>query len=175
MQDFFTVVGIAAVGIVLGYLITPLLFRAAEALAYLIAVMVVVLRARLTLKLTAKDVFNVFPQLLCKFHNCANKPNYENRNRESGIKYPQPAHKDQPFMEVRGGISIAVQPIAHTSGDSDHHPAKKDALNAVKCPAIIKVSNSIHTVLIFYRSFYGHSTKVEKNLLPGGLLSTVGR
>ena len=165
MQDFFTLVGIVAVGIVLGYLITPLLFHSAQALAYLIAVAGVLLRATLTSKLTAKDVFNVFPQLLCKFHNYANKPNYESRNRESGIKYPQPTYEDQPCVEGGGDIRIAIQSIAHSSSDANHHPAKNNALDVVKCPAIIKVSNGIHAVVIFYRDFYRHSTKVEKNLL----------
>jgi len=70
-------------------------------------------------------------------------------------------------MEDRRDISIAIQPVADSGGERYYRPAKNDALDMVKCPAIIKVSNSFqnafHSVILFYRSFYGHSTKVEKN------------
>ena len=163
MVIFFTVLGIVAVSVVAGYLVTPLIFYALEAIAYLLALAVVLLRATLALKLTTKDVFNVLPQFLCKFRNYTNSELYKSRNRESRIQYTQPSHKDRPFMEGRRGISIAIQPITQSGNDADYRPAKKDALNMVKCPAIIKVSNAIHDVILFYKSFYGHSTKVEKN------------
>jgi len=163
MQFFFTVVGIIAIGVIIGYLVTPLIFYLMEGIIYLLAVTVVIMRAILTKRLTPKDVFNLFPQLLCKFHTHTNRPIYESRNRESRIQQPHPTHKDRPCMESGRNVGVAIQPIAHSSGDSNYHPAKKDAFNMVKCPAIIKVSNTIHTVLLFYRSYYGHSTKVEKN------------
>jgi hypothetical protein len=161
-EGVFTVVGIVAIATAAGYLVTPLLFYLTQAILYLLALTVVLLRATLTFRLTPKDVLNVFPQLLCKFRKYANSPIYESRNREDGSQYPKPVYESSPPIVAR---RIYRAKIGTESHRTNYYPAKKNACDMLKQPAVEKISKAVHSVLLFYKSFYGHSTKVEKNRL----------
>ena len=176
MQFFLTLVGIIAVATIVGYLVTPLILYLARIVAYVLAVIVVLLRAALTKRLTPKDVLNVFPQLFSEFPNYTHKPICEGDSSETRIRY----RNDIPNSGKIVIVGVSENGFQNPDG-KDYCPAQQNTTDMIKQPTIKKVSNIIHNVTLFYKSYYGHSTKVEKNRsgleldIPGkqGLIGTV--
>jgi len=161
MQIFFTLAGIVAAGVVVGYLVTPLIFYLMEVTAYAIALLVnVLIMKRYTRQqLRRFPKLQELPELVSRPH-----PSYPSDSRKQCIEYPQPTHNNRPRVVGRDNIPVVNRERkANTSNESDDSPANNDAPNMVKCPAIEKVSKGIHNLLSFYRRFYGQSTRVEKN------------
>jgi len=163
MQIFFTLAGIVAVGVVVGYLVTPLIFYLMEVTAYAIVLLV---NVRIMKRYTRQQLrrfpkLKDLPESMSRPH-----PSHSSDSRKQRVKYPQPIHNNPPC--VVGGDNIAVvngEHKANNSNEGKYRPANNDSLNMVKCPTIEKVSKGIHNLLSFYSRFYGQSTKVEKNLL----------
>jgi len=159
MQIFFILAGIVAVGVVVGYLAAPLILYLIEILAYGLALL-----RGVPLERHTRQQLRGFPKLN-ELPKLVNQPNYHSDSRKHGIQYPHTIHKNRPY--VVGGDNIAVingEPKANTSNKSDYGPANNDSLNMVNCQIVEKFSKAIHNLLSFYSRFYGHSTKVEKNL-----------
>ena len=127
MQDFFTVVGILAIGVIAGYLITPFIFYLMKAIAYVLAVIAVLLRATLTLRPTPKDVLNAFPQLLCKFRYYANEPIYGCKTTESNICFPNHIYNTYNTRDV-GIVASSQNRACQKPNHSSHYATKQNNL-----------------------------------------------
>lgn len=159
MEIFFTLARIVAVGVVVGYLITPFIFYLTEVTAYAVALL---LNVRIMKKYTRQQLRG-FPKLK-ELPKLMNRPSHHSDSRKQRIEYPQPIHNNRPCVVDRDNIAVVNgEPQTDTSNEGGYRPANDDAPNMVKCPTIEKLSKAVHNLLSFYRSFYEHSTKVEKN------------
>jgi len=155
--------GLIALGALIGLTITPFILYLSQIVAYVFALIAVLLRATLTSKLTPKKAFNTFPKLLKEFPKYTDKPIYEGNNSKATIKYPNPIKDIRQFMVDRSIVSVNGESIAHTCGHADYRPNNQNIYDTPKQPIIKKILNTtlnlFHSVILFYKEFYGHSTK----------------
>jgi hypothetical protein len=160
---FFSLVGMIAIGALVGLIITPFILYLSTVVAYALALGITLIRVILT----SKQFLNVFPKLLKEFPKYTNKPVYESNNSKAAIDYPNPSKDDKNPMIDRGIITATCEQIGYTSRHTSYCPSNQNVPNMPKQPSIKKVSNIIqnvfHRIILFYKSYYGHSTKVEKN------------
>jgi hypothetical protein len=163
MQIFFTLAGIVAIGVVVGYVVTPLIFYLMEVIAYVTALLVSIqIRRRYTRQQLRFPKWNDLPELIARplSGHCRN-------NKNQRVKYPQPIH-DSRQRAISGDNITEVnrEYTAKNSNEGEYCPTENDPPNMVGRQIIEKVSKPVHNLLSFYRRFYGHSTKVEKNRWP---------
>jgi hypothetical protein len=154
--------GLVALGVLVGYIVTPLILHLAQMIAYILAVIVVLLQAVLTSQLPPKKVFKSFPKLFSELPNYTWKPIYKGDGSETRIRY----RNDIPNSGKIVIIGVSENAFQNPDG-KDYCPTQQDTIDTPKQPTVKKVSDVVHDVILFYRSFYGHSTKVEKNLILG--------
>ena len=158
--------GLTALGLLLGIVVTPLILCLGRTIASVLALTVVLLRATLTFKLSPKQVLKVFPKLLKDLPKYMNKPIHESQGAKDNICFPKPVHNT---YQSRDAVIVAVSqtetPKKSTNGSS--YTDNQNRHHMVKQPTIKKASDTtpdiFHRVILFYKSYYGHSTKVEKN------------
>jgi hypothetical protein len=163
VEIFFTLAGIVAVGVVVGYLVTPLIFYLMEVTAY-VAVLLVDVQIK---KRYARQQLGRFPKWN-DLPDSISRPlsGHYCDNKKRRIEYPQPIHDSRPRSVNRVNITPVNRACkANTSNEREYCPTENYVLNMVNRQIIDKVSKPVHNLLSFYRRFYGHSTKVEKN--PG--------
>jgi hypothetical protein len=153
--------GLFAIGALIALMVTPLIFRTAEIVIYVLALIVVLLRAMITSQLPPKKVFEAFHKLLNGFPKYMNSPIHKSDSTKDNVCFPNAI--DNAYGTI---VSQVITPQKPTNGSSyaDNH----NGYGFVKQPTIKKLFNSTcnicHRIILFYRSYYGHSTKVEKNL-----------
>jgi len=159
-------VGFTALGLLIAVIVVPLIFHLSKIMTYALALVVVLLRATLTSKLTLKKAFKTFPKLLKALPKYMNEPVYEGDSTKGKIRLPKPIYDAYDG----GGIIIATVGQTRTPQkptDSSSYTDNQNRHGLVEQPTIKKLSNFtlhiFHRVISFYRSYYGHSTKVEKN------------
>jgi len=152
---------VGSLGAMIGIIVTPFILYLMEVFAYALALTIVILLRRRRLK--------ELPKLLKAFPKFTQKPVDASQTSKAGIYYPNPTHNSRQSIVDRDIIGVRRKQIAYTSDDGDYHPSDNNACDVVKQPTIKKASdttpNIFHRVILFYKSYYGHSTKVEKNQL----------
>ena len=144
--------------IVLGFLITPFMF-------YLIGtiVAVIVLTINLSVRLTRQKSFNSFPKIFKKFLWSPHSIVYHSKESEQEVYPPYYTHSIGVIGKNRGYIphvpNLKAKHYWKGSPDNRH----LDTPNQAVATKLEKVRNVSHRIILFYRSYYGHSTKVEKN------------
>ncbi len=160
MIIFFTLSGIVAVGVVVGFLVAPLILYLVELLAYGFALLI----GLLILKRYTRQQLRGFPRLN-ELPELVNRPSHHSDSRKHRIKYPQPIHNNRECVVCGDNVAVVNgESKTNTSNEAEYRPANDDSLNMVKCPTVEKISKGIHNLLSFYSRFHGRSTKVEKNL-----------
>jgi hypothetical protein len=157
MQFFFTVAGIVAVGVIVGYLVTPVIFYLMEVTAYVAALLVnVQIRKRYTRQqLKGFPKWNDLPDLITRPLS-----GHSRNNKKRRVEYPQPVHDSRKSVISRDNITeVNREYTAHNSNEGDYRPTENDTLNMVGCQIVKTVSKPVHNLLSFYRRFYCQSIK----------------
>ena len=165
LDMIFRIFGLIAVagllGAIIGIIATPFMLYLMELFAYALALIIVILLRRRKLK--------ELPKLLKSFPKFTQEPVDASQASKASIHYPNPIHNSRESVINRDIIGVRRKQTAHTSDEADHHPSDNNVFDTVKQPTIKKVSdttpNIFHRVILFYKSYYGYSTKVEKNQL----------
>ena len=144
--------------IALAFLVTPLMF-------YLIGtvVSIIVLTANLSVRLTRQESFKNFPKVFKKFLWPTTGIIYQSDKTNSGVYPPDLAHSVRVDRK-NGGYTQAVCNLE--AQDYRKRSTNNSRLYLSKQP----ITNSFHNVILFYRNFYGPSTKVEKNPFAGRVM-----
>jgi len=155
-----------AIGALIALIVTPLIFRTAETAIYVLALIVVLLRAMLTSQLPPKKVFETFPKLLKESHKFMNSPIHESDATKDSICHPN-------TIDNGHHASVSHVVTSQKPPDSKSYERSQNSLDVVKQPFIPDIPKKFrqifHRTISFYRSYYEHSTKVEKNLLAGSV------
>jgi hypothetical protein len=165
----FKILGLGVLGALVGILTTPFVLYMLQALAYMLALMVVLLRATLASHLTVKEALNVFPQFVKEFPKYADEPVSDGKNGKPSIEYPNPSKHLRQSIQNGRRVNISKQADAYKGWQASNPPNNQGIRDMPKQPIIKETLNAVcnlfHSVLLFYKSYYGHSTKVEKNPL----------
>jgi hypothetical protein len=152
--------GLFAIGVLIALVVTPLILCATEIVMYTLALLVVLLRAMLASQLPPKKVFETFRKLMKDFPKYVNRPIYKSNSTNDNVRFP-----DAIDNTYGSSISQIITPQKPT--DSKGYACDQNKLDMVKQPFIPdtlkKCRKLFHTIILFYKSYYGHSTKVEKN------------
>ena len=145
--------------IVLAFLVTPLMF-------YLIGmvVAVIVLTINLSVRLTRQKSFNSFPKIFKKFLRSSHSIVYHSKKSEQEVYPPHYTHSIGVTRKNRGYIPYVPNLKAKHYRESDPNNRHLDTPNQPVATKLEKVCNVSHRIILFYKSYYGNSTKVEKNL-----------
>jgi hypothetical protein len=146
----------------LSFLLTPLVLSLIT-----IIFAVFVLTATILARLTIQQSLKAFPKIFKRFARM--KHDIDKEHRTGNYEIPSPNHLHSMRVGIEKGRYL--QPICNLeSRDSCEEQSDELRLYRSKQPVIYLLSNkfngvfkSIHNLLLFYRSYYGHSTKVEKN------------
>ena len=132
------------IGALIGLVITPFVLYLAYLIAYAIASTLV--RSRQPTKPLNDIIHHSHP-------------------KEQTIKY---AEHIPDFREHSNGIVdrniICHTPMPKNPSATRYGAPNQNIFDVVNQPAFKKAPTIIHRIILFYRSYYGHSTKVEKNL-----------
>jgi hypothetical protein len=144
------------IGTVIGIIATPFVLQLTVILAYTVASMIAVILRRRTWKESLKGFPSMAKPLNAIIHN--------SHNKEQAISYAKcvPDFRDHSY----GTIDRNVVRHTQTPTNPDTNPydaANQDTSDMVNQPALKKAPTVFHRIILFYRSYYGHSTKVEKN------------
>lgn len=152
--------GVFAIGALIALIVTPLILRIAGIVIYALALIVVLLRAMLTSQLPPKKVFKAFHKLLKDFPKYMNSPIYKSDGTKDNVCFPNAIDNAH-----HAGVSQTI--TSQKPPDSKSYARNENSLDMVNQPFIPhtlkKLRKTFHTIILFYRSYYGHSTKVEKN------------
>ena len=165
----FRFLGLIALGALVGVVVVPLILYLSQIVAYVLAVIVVLLRLALTSQLSPKEVFKTFPKLLKESHKYMNRPIHESDATKGNICHPN---------AIDNGHHASVSHVitSQKPTDSKSYECSQNSLDVVKQPLIPDIPKKfrqiVHRTISFYRSYYGHSTKVEKNLLADHMGNT---
>jgi len=156
--DILKLLGILA----LSFLLTPFVLSLMA-----ITVAVFVLTATILARLTIHQSLKAVPKIFKRFARM--KHDVDKEHRTGNYEIPSPNH----FHSMRVGIEKGryLQPISNLeSRDSCEQQFDELRLYRPKQPVIYLLSDKfndvlkgIHNLLLFYKSYYGHSTNVEKN------------
>jgi hypothetical protein len=144
--------------IALSFLVTPFIF-------YLIgmATSLIILAVNLAIRLARQKSLKGFPDVFEKFLRSANSVVYDSEQRKQEVYPPHYTHSVGVTREDRGYIphvpKLKAQCYWKRNADNRHLHTPNQPI-ATKPE---KVLNVFHRVILFYKSYYGHSTKVEKN------------
>jgi len=155
--------------IVLGLLVAPLIFYMIGVIIYvlyLIAWVVVIV----TLLLARQKSLNDLAKLLNKFFRFTNKVYKQKDNSSYQVPKPRPIHSTGSCRADIENVR-SVKPVCNLECPSCWKGKLDDLRLYVTKYPIVKpfsgklktVLNLAHRVILFYSSYYGHSTKVEKN------------
>jgi len=150
------------IGAVIGIIATPFILQLTAILAYAVASIIAVILGRRTWEESLKG----FPPLI----NPMNTIVHQSNNKQDNIRYPKRIHdvRNNSNGMVNGSIMHQSQTTTQQTA-TNRQTANDNALDAVNQPTIKNILNTfrnvIHRLMLFYRSYYGHSTKVEKNLV----------
>ena len=146
----------------LSFLLTPFVL---SLIAIIFAVFV--LTATILARLTIQHSLKAFPKVFRRFARM--KHDIDKEHRTGNHEIPSPNHLHS--MRVRIEKGRYLQPICNLkSRDSCEDQSDELRLYRPKQPLIYLLSDKfngvlkgIHRLPLFYKSYYGHSTKVEKN------------
>lgn len=131
------------IGALVGLVITPFVLYLAYLVAYAIASTLV--RSRQPTKPLNDIIHHSHP-------------------KEQTIKY---AKHIPDFREYSNGIVdrniVRHTPMPKKPSATPYGAPNQNIFDTVNQPAFKKASTIFHRIILFYRSYYGHSTKVEKN------------
>lgn len=154
----------------LSFLVTPIVLSLIG-----IAFAVFVLTAMILVRLTIQQSLKAFPKIFKRFIRMEH--DIDKEHRTGNYKIPSPNH----LHSMRVGIEKRryIQPVRNLEcRDSCKEQFGELRLYRPQHPVIYLLSDKfngvlegIHNLLSFYRSYYGHSTKVEKNLAGRGMMS----
>ena len=146
----------------LSFLLTPLVLSLIT-----IIFAVFVLTAMILTRLTVQQSLKAFPKVFKRFARM--KHDIDKEHRTGNYEIPSPNH----LHSMRVGIKKVryLQPVHNLhSRNYCEQPLDDLRLYVAKYPTIYFLSNKVnsvlkvvHKVILFYRSYYGLSTKVEKN------------
>jgi hypothetical protein len=145
-------------GALIGVIATPFILQLIVIVAYALASTIAVILKRRTWR----ESFKGFPPLA----NPLNTIIHPSHCKEHTISYAKPI---PDFRDDSNGIVyrnvVSHPPMTEKPSTTPRQTANYNALDAVNQPTFKKASTIFHRIILFYRSYYGHSTKVEKNLL----------
>lgn len=164
------IVGLTALGALVGLIATPFILYLARIIAYVLALVMVLLRATLISQLSPKEVFKTFPKLLKESHKYVNSPIHESDATKGSICHPN-------GIDNSHHASVSHVITSQKPTDSKRYERNQNSLDVVKQPFIPDIPKDFrhifHRTISFYRSYYGHSTKAEKN--PWSEVDGVGK
>jgi len=144
--------------IALGLLVTPFLFCLMG-----ITVSVIVLIVNILIRLMRQQSLKGFPKVFKKFLWFSDSIMHHSENSEYKIYPPNYTHS----IRVSSENGRYIQPVSNLEGKSYYEDdVNKYHLDMPDEPVATKLEqmlNIFHKTILFYRSYYGHSTKVEKN------------
>jgi hypothetical protein len=146
--------GLTALGLLIGILVTPFVLYAARIIAYALASNIVLIRATLR----SKPVREVFPKV-------TEEPVPTADGSKPKIYPPNYIHSTRGCRVSRE--DIYMKPIPNLDDkyryENRYNQLHTDILKQPITKRLNTISTVLHGVLLFYKNFYGHSTKVEKN------------
>ena len=148
-----------AIGALIGLVITPFVLYLAYLIAYGIASMIVMTIPK---KRTMRGRLVRFRQ----FANPLNDTIYDSHGKEQSISYPKhiPNSGDHGNGVVDRGI-VCHPPMPEKISTAPYSAPNQNVFDSVNQETFKKAPTVFHQIVLFYRSYYGHSTKVEKNQL----------
>jgi hypothetical protein len=152
----FQLLGRIALGTLIGLIVTPFMFYLLDIMAYALALIIAILFRKRALK--------ELPELLKTFPKFTQKP----VSRSDTSKYEI---NQQNYIHDTRGCRVDRKNRHKVVCDLDGKGYYEDNTNDSRLylpqqpvtTKLEKMLNVFHSVILFYRSYYGHSTKVEKN------------
>ena len=155
------ILGFAALGAFIGILAIPFILYLLQVIAYILALVMVLLWATLTLRITAKKALQLFPQFLKKSQQYTDKPIYDGKNGKASINYPNPVKRIRQLMIDGSIVGVKRQSEAQQGGKTDYRPDNQGVFDTPKQPIVKPILNTIcnffHSLLLFHRSYYCQS------------------
>jgi hypothetical protein len=157
LVEWLKLLGIGAIGALASLIVSPFIL-------YLIDIMVYALAAIIAI-LIKKRGANGLSELLQTFPKFTNEPVYGKDNRKPEIYPPNYIHSTRGVLV--GKNNRHPKPIRDLEGKDypkgSPNPNISDVPKQPVAAKVDKMLNVVHSVLLFYKSYYGQSTKVEKN------------
>jgi len=144
--------------IVLAFLIAPPMFYLTGTI-----VAVIVLAVNLSVRLTRQKSLNSFPKIFEKFLWSANGIVYHSEKSKPEVYPPDYPHSIGVTGENRGYMPRIADLKAKHYWEGNPDNCHLNMPNQAVATKLEKVRNVSHTIILSYKSFYGHSTKVEQN------------